>query len=158
MGTVDVTVRGLIRAPREQVASFAGDPANAPAWYANIRSVRWHGEDRSVRVGAQVDFVARFLRRELAYTYEIVELDPGRRLVMRTSAGPFPMETTYAWWDESKDTGMSLRNHGAPRGFASLGSSAMALAMRRAMTQDLRRLDEVLGRSGVIPPQGGPRR
>ncbi|GAA5164837.1 SRPBCC family protein [Ornithinimicrobium tianjinense] len=150
MGTVDVTVRGIIAAPRARVASFAGDPSNAPAWYSNIRSVRWHGEDRSVRVGALLDFVARFLGRELSYTYEIVELVPDRRLVMRTASGPFPMETTYEWWDEGEDTGMSLRNHGAPRGFASLGSGAMSVAMRRAMTQDLRRLDEVLrGETGA---------
>lgn len=148
MATVDVTVGAIIRAPRDQVASFAGDPANAPAWYTNIRSVRWHGQDRSVRVGAQVDFVARFLGRELAYTYAIVELDPGRRLVMRAASGPFPMETTYTWWDEDNGTGMSLRNHGTPRGFASLGAGAMARAMRRAMTGDLARLDEVLSKPG----------
>jgi hypothetical protein len=32
-------------------------------------------------------FVARFLGRRLAYAYEIVELVPGRRLVMRTAEG-----------------------------------------------------------------------
>lgn len=33
--------------------------------------------------------------RPLAYTYEVVELEPARRLVMRAAAGLFPMETTY---------------------------------------------------------------
>ena len=44
-----------------------------------------------------MDFVARFLGRRLAYTYEVVDLVPGERLVMRTADGPFPMETTYTW-------------------------------------------------------------
>ena len=44
-------------------------------------------------------FAARFLGRELACTYEVRELVPGERLVMRTEEGPFPMETTYTWED-----------------------------------------------------------
>lgn len=145
---VDVTVTRVMDAPRAEVADLAGDPSNAPRWYSNIRSVRWHGEP-GVRLGAQVDFVARFLGRDLAYTYEITDLAPAERLVMRTTSGPFPMETTYLWWDEpdgprGSRTGKSLRNAGAPRGFASLGSGAVAVAMRRAMTRDLQRLSLLL--------------
>ena len=40
-----------------------------------------------------------FLGRTLDYTYEVREVDPGRRFVMSTAEGPFPMETTYAWDD-----------------------------------------------------------
>jgi hypothetical protein len=36
-----------------------------------------------VRVGSQVKFVARFVGRRLAYTYEFVEMLAGDRLVMR---------------------------------------------------------------------------
>ena len=41
--------------------------------------------------------------RTLAYTYEVCELDPGRRLVMSTAEGPFPMETTYTWGTPDPD-------------------------------------------------------
>ena len=54
------------------------------------RRRRWH-------LGTRTAFVASFLGRRLAYTYEVVEWMPGRRLVMRTAQGPFPMETTYTW-------------------------------------------------------------
>ena len=37
-------------------------------------------------------FVARFLGRRFEYTYALVELVPGERLVTRTAQGPFPME------------------------------------------------------------------
>ena len=66
-------------------------------------------------------FVARFLGRRLAYTYEVVELVPNQRLVMRTAEGPFPMETTYTWDPVTRGaTRMTLRNRGEPRGFSKL--------------------------------------
>ena len=68
-------------------------------------------------------FVANFLGRRLAYTYEIIELVPGERLLMRTAEGPFPMETTYIW--EALDEGANsrtLRNRGKPTGFPTGGA------------------------------------
>ena len=114
--SVDVQVEtGIGRAPRE-VAAYAGDPANAPRWYANIRSVDWRTEP-PLGVGSRMDFVAHFLGRRLAYTYEVVEWVPGERLVMRTADGPFPMETTYTWQPAGAgSTRMTLRNRGNPRG------------------------------------------
>ncbi len=59
----------------------------------------------------------------LAYTYEVVELEPARRLVMRTTDGPFPMETTYTWDPvEAGKTRMTLRNRGNPSGFSRLAA------------------------------------
>ena len=140
---VDVEVEALIPFPREEVAAFAGDPTHAPEWYANIRSVSWRTAP-PVALGSQVDFVARFLGRRLAYTYEVVDLDPGRRLVMRTADGPFPMETTYTWEPVAGGTLMKLRNRGAPTGFAKVAAPVMAKAMRSAMGKDLARLSQRL--------------
>ncbi len=88
--TVDVQAEITIQRPAQIVAGYAGDPTNAPQWYRNIESVAWQTEP-PVRVGSRMAFVARFLGRTLAYTYEVTELEPGERLVMSTSQGPFPM-------------------------------------------------------------------
>ncbi len=94
---------------------------------------------------SRVSFVARFLGRRLAYTYEIVELVAGERLVMRTADGPFPMETTYTWEDDgSGGTRMTLRNRGEPSGFSGLAAPLLAGAMRRANRKDLERLKAIL--------------
>jgi hypothetical protein len=142
--TVDVLTHAIIRRPREIVAEFAGNPTNAPRWYANISSVEWKTE-LPVAVGAQVAFVAHFLRRELRYTYEIVEFIPSERMVMRTAQGPFPMETSYRW--ESTPAGhtrMMLRNRGNPSGFSRIAAPFMKRAMRRANTKDLLALKKLL--------------
>ena len=140
---VDVEVKTLIDRPPAVVAEFAGDPSNAPEWYTNIRSVEWRTEP-PLRVGSRMDFVARFLGRRLCYTYEVVELVPGETLVMRTTDGPFPMETTYTWAASAGSTQMSLRNRGNPTGFAKVSAPVMVRAVRRATTKDLARLKAIL--------------
>jgi hypothetical protein len=143
---VDVLTETVIRRPVGEVAAYAADPTNAPEWYANIDSVEWQTPP-PVAVGSRLAFVARFLGRRLAYTYEVVELVPGERLVMRTAQGPFPMETTYTWQalDEGS-TRMSLRNRGRPSGFAGIAAPVMAAAMRRANQKDLVALRTLLER------------
>ena len=133
---VDVTVETRIERPVEEVAAFAGDPSNAPSWYVNIESVHWQTPP-PVQVGSRMDFVATFLGRRIEYTYEVVDLAQGERLVMRTAQGPFPMQTTYTWEAADRGTRMKLRNNGSPSGFARVAAPVMELAMRRAMTKDL---------------------
>jgi uncharacterized protein YndB with AHSA1/START domain len=100
-------------------------------------------------VASRVTFVARFLGRTLAYTYEIRELVPGERLVMSTAEGPFPMETTYTWEDAAEGaTRMTLRNRGEPAGFKAVAAPLMSRAMRRANEKDLKRLKQLLEREG----------
>jgi uncharacterized protein YndB with AHSA1/START domain len=123
----------VIDLPRDRVAEYVTDPANSPTWYVNIESVEWQTPPPLV-VGSRLAFVAHFLNRRLAYTYEIVELVPGERLVMRTAQGPFPMETTYTW--QSQDDGCTLRNRGEPSGLSKVGAPLMAVAMRRANRKD----------------------
>jgi uncharacterized membrane protein len=141
---VDVQTEIVIGRPVGVVAEYAGDPSNAPQWYGNIESVAWR-TDPPVAVGSRMDFVAHFLGRRLAYTYEVVDLVPSERLVMRTAQGPFPMETSYEWSPSSGgSTRMVLRNRGEPSGFAGVAAPLMSAAMRRANQKDLTRLKSLL--------------
>lgn len=145
---VDVTNEIEIERPRLEVASFASDPDNAPAWYENIKAVEWRTQRPAV-VGSRIGFVARFLGRRLAYTYEVKDVVGGERFVMSTAEGPFPMETTYSWQDTpSGATTMVLRNRGRPSGFPGLAAPVIAWAMGRANRKDLRRLKSVLETPG----------
>ena len=142
--SVDVRTEVEIDRPREEVAAYAADPENATAWYENIKSVDWKTEKPLV-VGSRIAFVATFLGRRLAYTYEVTALVPGERLVMSTADGPFAMETTYTWEEAARGgTKMTLRNRGEPTGFSKVAAPLMASAMRRANGKDLARLKGIL--------------
>lgn len=141
---VDVVTEILINRPPAEVAAFAGDPSNAPRWYVNIKSIEWKTPP-PLAIGSQLDFVAQFLGRRLAYRYEVVELVPGARLVMRTAQGPFPMETSYTWESAGEGrTRMTLRNRGEPAGFSKWFAPVMVGAMRRVNEKDLSKLKALL--------------
>jgi uncharacterized membrane protein len=141
---VDVLSEILVHKAPHELADYVADPDNAPSWYANIESVEWETEP-PLAVGSRIAFVAHFLGRRLAYTYEVVEYLRGERLVMRTTQGPFPMETTYTWQPAANgQTKMTLRNRGEPAGFSALAAPMMASSMRRANKKDLARLKEIV--------------
>lgn len=149
--TLDVMTETLIRRSGEVVAGYAADPDHAPEWYANIESVRWKTSP-PLAVGSRIAFVARFMGRRLAYTYEVAEYVPGERLVMRTTEGPFPMETSYTWESTAEGhTRMTLRNRGTLAGFSSLAAPLLSASMRRANRKDLARLRALLESSGRAP-------
>ena len=145
---VDVVTTTTIRRPPDEVAAYAADPAHAPDWYANIESVEWETQP-PVAVGSRMAFVAQFMGRRIAYTYEVTEYVPGELLRMRTAQGPFPMETTYTWRPTGDGaTEMSLRNRGRPAGFSRLAAPFMARAVRRSNKKDLAALKRLLEDGG----------
>jgi hypothetical protein len=144
MSPVDVLTDVVIDRSRHDVAAFVSELENTTRWYKNISSAEWQSEP-PLRVGSRLAIAARFLGRELRYTYEVIDVVADERLVMRTEQGPFPMETTYTWEDApGGKTRMTLRNRGEPTGFGKVAGPAMASAMRRANRKDLDRLKGLL--------------
>ncbi|MDQ8736588.1 SRPBCC family protein [Paenibacillus sp. LHD-38] len=141
---VDVLTEIIINCPVRKVSEYAANPVNAPEWYVNINSAEWQ-TPKPLERGSKIAFKADFLGKQLSYVYQIAEYIPGKKLVMRTADGPFPMETTYTW--ESNDgqtTRMTLRNKGNPAGFSLLFSPFMSLMMKRANNKDLKKIKSIL--------------
>ena len=143
---VDVFTEIIIRTSVDKVSRYAANPENAPEWYVNIDSAEWQTQ-KQLMIGSQVAFKAKFLGRELEYVYEVKEYIPGEKLSMKTSNGPFPMETIYTWEAlENNSTRMTLRNKGIPTGFSKIFAPFMAPMMRRANSKDLIKIKDILER------------
>ncbi|WP_175639451.1 SRPBCC family protein [Metabacillus schmidteae] len=141
---VDVRTDIEINQPISIVSDYATNPDHAPEWYVNIHSAEWK-TPKPLTIGSQIAFKANFLGRDLAYVYEIEEYEPGKKLVMKTTNGPFPMETIYTWEEiDSGRTRMTLRNKGIPSGFSKLFTPVMATMMKKANKKDLEKIKLIL--------------
>ena len=134
----------LIARPCAEVFRYVADPDHVRDWYVNIRSVEWL-DPGPAQKGTRVAFAARFLGRDLSYTYEITRYEPPNVLVMQTAEGPFPMETRYICEAAGEgQTRMTLENEGNPGGFFNLMTPVMKMAMNRANRKDLLLLKSIL--------------
>lgn len=140
----DVTVSGPVPAPPERVAAFLADPLNDTLWIGGIVEVR--PPDGPLAVGTRVERVAKFAGRRIDYVLEVVRLEPGRLLEMRSVAAPFPMRVAYevapAHEGATAPTSsiVTLRVGGGPGGILALFNWLTAIEVRRNLRADLRRL------------------
>jgi len=140
---LDVRVETVVARPREEVAEYLFDWRNDTEWIGGISEARRVG-DGAFGVGSQVARVARFLGKRIEYVNEVVDLDPGRRLAMRSVKGPFPMRVMYEVDDAGAGTLVRLRNEGGPSRALGLLWPLLSRAVRRATQRDVDRLKRIL--------------
>jgi len=136
----DVTAETTIGRPREEVAAYATDWRNDREWIGALTEVRLVQEEP-----LQVERVASFLGKRIEYVNEVVEHEPGRRLVMRSVKAPFPMTVVYEFEDaDGGGTGMRIRAQGDASGFYRLAAPLLSRSVKRAIEGDLARLKQRL--------------
>jgi hypothetical protein len=143
--SIDVTVRRTIAAPRDAVAAYVMDHANDTAWIGGISASELL-RDPPIRVGSRVRRLASFMGRRIEYVNEVVRLEPGELLEMRSVRSPFPMEVTYVFDDAPGGTRVSIRVAGEPSRWYRVAGPVLAAGVRRSVAGDLRRLEALLRR------------
>jgi len=141
---LDVSTEIIINLPKEKVAEFVSDPSNAPNWCPHIKSIEWNNE-APLRAGVRLLFNEQIMRRQLQHVYEVVEIIPGQKIIMKTHTRNRRMETTIAWQAINENTTcMTLRNRGIPAAFSKTIAPFLKLAFRKASRKNLKRLKRML--------------
>ncbi len=139
-----MTVTERIRAPRNAVAAYVFDHRNDPTWIGGIGESELLG-DPLLGVGSDVRRVATFMGKRIEYVNRVAELEPARRLVMRSVKSPFPMEVTYEFDDGSDgSTTAWVRVQGEPGALYRVAGPLMARQVRRSVGKDLRKLKRLM--------------
>ena len=141
--SIDVTAEIKIGRARGDVAVYATDASNDPLW---IGGVVESGvlSDGPVRQGTRVARVAKFLGKRIEYVNEVIEYDPGVRLVMKSDSGPFPMTASYEFEEGEGGTLTQIHVRGEAEGFFKLAAPVLARSVKRSITRNLETLKGLL--------------
>jgi carbon monoxide dehydrogenase subunit G len=140
---IDVTATETIAAPRDEVAAFVVDHRNDTRWIGGISESKLLG-DGPLSVGSDVRRVASFMGKKIEYVNRVEELEPGRRVVMRSIRSPIPMTVTYAFEDDGDGTRTSVRVQGEPGAMYRVAGPILSRQVRRSVANDLRTLKRLL--------------
>ena len=139
---IDVAAEETIRRPAQEVAGYATDPANDPAWIGGVVQAEQLG-DGAVAAGSRVRRTAKFLGRRIDYVTEITDWRPPAIVTMKATS-PFPMEITYSFAPDGEATRAGIRVRGEASGFFRLAAPLLARQVQRNLQGDLRRLKGIL--------------
>lgn len=151
--SIDVTVVRVVGAPRGVVSAYVMDHRNDTAWIGGIGEAELLGEP-PLAEGSRVRRVASFLGRRIEYVNEVIRLEPGVLLEMRSVKSPFPMEISYRFDDAQDGTRVRVRVAGEPASWYRVAGPILAAGVRRSVGQDLDRLAGLLA-GGSAPGQRG---
>ena len=142
--TLTMTASIEIDRPAGEVFAYVADMANNPEWQRGQRRCTWTSEP-PLRIGSTYDQEASFLGRSIVSSFEVVELEPGRRIRIVSTAGTMPIDVTRIVEPTGDDRcRVSAEVRGDPPGAMRLLGPLLPRLVERSVRGDYRRLKEQL--------------
>jgi uncharacterized protein YndB with AHSA1/START domain len=92
-----------VEVPREEAFAYVADFTTAAEWDPGIRSSK-RLDEGPTRVGSAFEVVAEFRDKPQTFRYEVLELDPGRRIVIRGESDKATSDDTITFVDAGGKT------------------------------------------------------
>lgn len=134
-----------VHRPRAEVVDYMDDVAREHEWQPSLLNAS-QDPPGPTRVGTRKHYVSEFLGKRVENTYEAVEVDPGRRVVYRTTSDSTLQATSVVEWDDADgSTRITLSVDGRPTGVLRfMPGKVIEEASLRQLRETLRRLKECL--------------
>lgn len=146
---VSVEIPVNIDRPVEEVYAYLSDVERIPEWNSMVDEVV--PSDHPLRVGSTAQIKMRLLGRHIEATLEVMELEPNRRVVVKTGA-PISVTDTYTF-EALGENGSRLTYNtvGDTKGFFKLADPIVARVVKKQLTAQLETFKELLEARAAAP-------
>ncbi len=138
---VKVEISLHINRPVAEVFKYMNDPTKMPEWNSTIEEAT--PSETPVKVGTRVRSRLRMLGRKIEGTYEVVELEPNRRVVNKSDE-PFPWKAIITFQSENGGTRLVSAAEGELGGFFKLSEPIFARIMKKQLQAQYETAKELL--------------
>jgi uncharacterized protein YndB with AHSA1/START domain len=135
--------------PVEEVFAYLSDVARQPEWNSMVDEVV--PSETPLRVGSTARLKMRLLGRRIEATLEVTELEPNRRVVVKTGA---PISVTDTWTFEALGQNRSRLTYasvGETKGFFKLADPIVGRVVKKQLTAQLETFKELLEARASAP-------
>lgn len=141
---IEVSVTIEVDLDPAAVFAYWAEWSNNPQWQKGMERCEWTSEP-PLRLGSTYDQHARFLRRPIVSSFEVVEFEPDRLLRIRATKSTLPLDITRRVEPgQAGGTVLQALIKGEPAGLMKLFNSLTARMVRSNVEADYARLKELL--------------
>src|ERR1700674_1709690 len=146
---VNVEIVVNIDRPVEEVFAYLCDVEKEPEWNSMVDEVTC--SDHPLRIGSTAHLKMRLLGRRIEATLDVTELEPNRRVFVKTGA---PISVTDTWTFEALGENRSRLTYltvGETKGFFKLADPIISRVVKKQRTAQLETFKELLEARASAP-------
>ena len=133
---IEVAASEVIEAPVDVVFDAMSRVESLPEWLVGCRDA-WPLSDDPYRIGGKVAHIDEVMGQRFEAHYEVVEWEPGKRVVFKSLSGPFDGTSEETFEDEGNSTRVDITIRGELRGAFRFGEWAARRVAQKQLTESV---------------------
>lgn len=143
---IEVGASEVIEAPVDVVFDAMSRVESLPEWLVGCRAA-WPLSDDPYRVGGRVAHIDEVMGRRFEAHYEVVEWEPGQRVMFKSLSGPFDGTSEETFSPNGECTRVEITIRGELRGAFRLGEWAARKVAQKQLTESIQNAKRMIERA-----------